>query len=357
MRTWTLLPMFISFIGALTSPLMANTYRIAFGSCAKQDRPQPVWSTIDQERPDVFLFIGDNVYADTQNPQLMEARYQQLAEIPEFKSFRARVPMLATWDDHDYGANDAGAEFPMKAKAQEIFLDFFQVPQDSPRRQQEGIYYAETRNWQDKRIQFILLDTRYFRSPLQKGPGGYRPDLDPEATLLGQAQWTWLEEQLRQPADLRIIASSIQFLAMDHRFEKWHNLPLERQKMLNIIARTGAEAVVFVSGDRHIGEISVLSDSTVPYPIFDLTASGLTDPLSADPVIELNHLRVPGTEAHTPQQYGLIELETLKSSEVRLTLSLKDGLGRTLETVAMPLSRLTKPQNVRVHKERSNFAG
>jgi alkaline phosphatase D len=41
--------------------------RIAFGSCANQDHPQPVWDAIVVTQPELFLFLGDNVYADTED--------------------------------------------------------------------------------------------------------------------------------------------------------------------------------------------------------------------------------------------------------------------------------------------------
>jgi alkaline phosphatase D len=75
------------------------------------------------------------------------------------------VPVLAVWDDHDYGANDAGAEYPMKAESQRMFLDFFGVAGDSPRRRRPGIYDARVFGPPGRRVQVILLDLRYFRSP------------------------------------------------------------------------------------------------------------------------------------------------------------------------------------------------
>ena len=64
----------------------------------------------------------------------------------------------------------------------------------------------------------ILLDTRSFRSPLKTVPkeqamlgGVYVPDDDPAKTMLGAAQWQWLENELRRPAELRKVVSSIKF--------------------------------------------------------------------------------------------------------------------------------------------------
>src|SRR5262245_35208462 len=88
--------------------------RIAFGSCAKQDKPQPIWDSIVAARPELFLFLGGNIYADTEDMQDMWRKYQLLAAQPGFKKLRETCPVLATWDDHDLGANDAGGEYPKK---------------------------------------------------------------------------------------------------------------------------------------------------------------------------------------------------------------------------------------------------
>src|SRR5690606_5531844 len=122
------------------------------------------------------------------------------------------------------------------------------------------------------------LDCRYFRSPLKRGSrrvgGSWVPDDDPARTMLGEQQWKWLEEQLRQPAAMQIIGSGIQVLASDAGQETWANLPRERSRLLELIDSTGAEGVLFLSGDRHWSELSRL-DEGVPYPLYDLTSSSL----------------------------------------------------------------------------------
>lgn len=252
--------------------------RIALGSCALQYRPQPIWDAVLTSNPEVFLFLGDVVYADTRDMKEMKARYDSLAAIPGFQRLRAACPVLAVWDDHDYGENDAGADYPLKVEAQKVFLDFCNEPPDSDRRQRPGVYTAQYFGPPDRRVQVLLLDVRYFRSPWTKDPTGkrrYLPDADPDATMLGEAQWKWLEAQLRQPARLRIVASGIQVVNDEHGYECWGNLPRERDRLFRLIRRTGASGVVLVSGDRHFAEISRM-DGGVGYPLYDFTSSGLT---------------------------------------------------------------------------------
>ena len=146
--------------------------RLAFGSCLGQDLPQPIWSRVLAARPDVFVFLGDNVYSDTDDPKRLRAAYAKLAAQPGFQKLRKTTPILATWDDHDYGTNDSGGDFPAREMSKAVFLDFFGAPADSPRRQRSGVYDARTFGPPGKRVQVILLDTRYNRSPLTWKEGG-----------------------------------------------------------------------------------------------------------------------------------------------------------------------------------------
>jgi alkaline phosphatase D len=257
--------------------------RIAFGSCAHQAKPQPIWDAVIDYHPELFIFAGDNVYGDVTSAAMSELRqaYASAAKIEGYAKVRATVPVLATWDDHDYGKNDAGAEFAHKDAAKRLFLDFWQVPQQDPRRTREGVYHAETFGPEGMRVQVILLDTRSFRSPLRStsepgppGKGPYLPDPDPAKSMLGAAQWAWLRTQLMQPAELRLIVSSVQVLAEAHGWEGWGNLPLERAKLLGLIADTGAAGVIFLSGDRHVGAL-YQRRAGAAYPVYEITASGI----------------------------------------------------------------------------------
>ncbi|MFO0411515.1 MAG: alkaline phosphatase D family protein [bacterium] len=151
--------------------------RIAFGSCAKSDKPQPIWDAVLAARPDLFIFLGDNVYLDTRDPAVMRRKYAELAAQPGFQRLKASgIPILATWDDHDFGENDAGADYPMKEESRRQFLDFFGAPADSPRRTRDGIYTAHVFGPPGRRVQIILPDLRWNRTPLlplELGDQGY----------------------------------------------------------------------------------------------------------------------------------------------------------------------------------------
>lgn len=318
--------------------------RIAFGSCAKQDDPQPIWDAIVDSDPERFLFIGDNIYGDSEDMNVLQAKWNQLAAQPGYQRLKSHCPILATWDDHDYGANDAGHEYPMKRESQKLFLDFFEEPADSPRRRREGIYDAKQIGPEGQRVQFILLDTRYFRSELVAGSrnaepgegvhGPYVPNLNHDATVLGETQWKWLEQQLRMPAEIRIIASSIQVIPDSHGWEKWGNFPLERERLFRMLAQTKANGVIFISGDRHAAEISKLQ-SDVGYPVYDVTSSSLNRPGKWRN--ELNPHRVGLIYPET--NFGMIRIDWNEQDPV-IRLQICDGQGKVVLQERLPLSRL-----------------
>lgn len=336
--------------------------KIAFGSCSRQDKPMPIWKPIAATKPELFLHLGDIVYADTEDMAKMKATYDLLAKDEGFKLLRQTCPFLGVWDDHDFGKNDAGVEYPKKDESQQILLDFLGVAKDSPRRAQKGVYFSEIYGPVGKRLQVILLDGRYFRSPLKRGDYDpvrrytpYLPVTDPDATMLGTEQWKWLEEQLKKPAELRLIGTGIQVISEDHPFEKWANLPLEREKLLKLIKDTKAEGVVILSGDRHLAELSMLPPVEGPgYPLYDVTSSGLNQADKNWRAPEKNRYRV--SSMSYGDNFGVIQVDwTLEDPKV--SLQIRDVDGDIIIQQKFPLSTLKSAthlarQNPRTQGER-----
>jgi len=266
----------------------ADTTTVAFGSCLRQWKPVPILNTIRSLEPAAFIFAGDNVYTDTglyrfrREPGRITRAYQQLAETPEYQSLKKSTRLLATWDDHDYGRNNAGAEYRWREEAKAQFMKFFDIAEESSMRTRPGIYSVHYLGDSGSRIQILLLDTRTFRGPLQHSePNEQCPrsrlvaTQDKSTTLLGDEQWNWLSTQLMQPAALRLLVTSIQFIPDGHCYEKWGNFPHERERLIRLIRETNARRTVIISGDRHLGEISVLPGKETTFPLYEITASGL----------------------------------------------------------------------------------
>lgn len=340
-RVWSVVCALLLALPAGAVDAGAGPSRIAFGACADQRLPQPIWDAVLGYDPDVFVFAGDNVYGDVSSVELVELReaYAQARSIPGYTDVRTGRAVLAVWDDHDYGANDGGADFPYKAASKQLFLDFWRAPADDPRRRRAGIYHAETFGPPGRRVQIVLLDTRWFRSPLRptdaRGAPGkerYLPDPDPEKTLLGEAQWAWLEERLREPAELRLIVSSIQVLAQGHGWERWGNLPGERARLFELLRTTKANGVVFLSGDRHFAALYQRHEGA-PYSLYEITSSSLNRPRS-DTSERDAALLSPGYGA---ENFGSVDIDWLTGT---VTLSVRGLDGEVVRSVVIALATL-----------------
>ena len=303
-----------------------ETYVIGFGSCITEKREQPIWSAIEKENIDEFFFMGDNVYGDSEDGLLEEMRKSYEKQQNMFPDWIFNKKLNAIWDDHDYGKNDGGFEYPLKKEAQELFLEFWNVAQDDPRHLREGIYFNEEKEILGNNVNFIALDTRYHRSLLDQSDKPYSPTQDETKTILGEDQWRWLEETLKKESDLIVIISSIQILPTNHGFEKWHNFPHERRKLLNLL-KSQHKPVVLLSGDRH--KAGLYKDGE----IIEMTSSSMNKPISK-PIAWLWDFLYKETdellqgEMYSQENYGILKFEKDK-----ISVSLKDIQGREVLSI------------------------
>lgn len=312
--------------------------RILVGSCNDEENDSPVMQTLAGQEADLFLMIGDNVYGDrdgrnyTNNQvELTELResFTELGADPAFQAVRDAFPMMVAWDDHDYGANDGGREFPFRAFAERIHERFWRLD-DQDVGQWPGTYYARSFGPEGQRTQIIMLDTRYFRSSLTEtdeygatGKERYMPAPDGSMQdMLGATQWTWLENQLAKPADVRLIVSSIQVLTSDgHGWEHWANLPAERARLMELIASSEANGVVLVSGDRHTAFL-YRADGLIDYPLYELTTSSMNVSFASESSERDSSQLGAG---FAPANFGAVEIDW-ESGEIGLQILDENGL-------------------------------
>ena len=305
-RKLSLVTLFVSFI--FTNFIIAGNYKIAFGSCLDQEDPQPIWNSVYKDDIDSFVFLGDNVYGDIPSGKLNKMReaYKLQAEMIPAWLFKKNVEVI--WDDHDFGENDGGASYPLKQEAQKLYLDFWKIPSDDVRQTREGIYTNKIININGFKINLILLDTRYFRSDLKQTKGVkpvYLKNKELNATILGDQQWSWLIEVMKIKTDLTIIATSIQLLATEHRFEKWSNFPADHLKLKNLL-KSQSRPIVVISGDRHQG--AIYKDEN----IYEITSSSLNKTISSifGRPKEIDKYMLG--EMFSGENYGLITVHTDK---------------------------------------------
>lgn len=302
----------------ISAPKVENFYqmKIGFGSCLKQDKSMPIFDPIKAEKLDLFLMIGDNVYGDSKEENLDELVLAYKEQKKNFKMMNLDFPLEAIWDDHDYGLNDAGAEYPYKEKSKELFLNFWNIPSDDIRRFREGLYFDLLYEINNKTLQILFLDTRTFRDSLmpsdnlgEPGKERYIPNLDSSLTVLGDNQWDWLRKKINHRVDFRIIVSSIQFLPIGHGWESWNNFPHEREKLIKMLDKSNLNQTLVISGDRHRGgiyKIKTYSGKTIS----EVTSSSLNASFLNKE--EFGPLRVGDT--FTEENYGVIIVDSKKNT-------------------------------------------
>ncbi len=297
--------------------IYAESIKIGLGSCLDQDYPQPIWQSIKKEDLNYFIFLGDNVYGDTRYGSLrkMKSAYdKQKKVLPDFLN---DISIFSIWDDHDFGINDGGADYRFKRQAQELYLDFWDITKDDDRSNREGIYFSKNEIFFNKKFKFIFLDTRFFRSKLKGKKSNYIENIEPDATILGNAQWTWLENELKSDFDFLFIFSSIQIIAKDHRFEKWSNFPNERAKLFELLEKFNDKTILF-SGDRHRAGIYRKNG------IIEVTSSSMNKPGSS--FSETDSYLIGKT--YPQENYGVLEI-----LENTIHIKIKDIKGNTLNFI------------------------
>lgn len=300
-------------------PKDSNEIVIAFGSCNKVNEPQDYWQTINSNYPDYWLWLGDIIYADTENMSKLKAMYDEQKANPFYQELLKNTRVYGIWDDHDYGENDGGKTYIKKAESQQLLFDFLDYPA-SDFTKSEGAYHSININKNGFGVKVIFLDTRYFRDELRKNlTGKTRYLINKTGDILGETQWNWLAAELNESeADLNIICSSIQLIAEEQIFEKWANFPTARKRFFELLNHTKAENVMLLSGDRHIAEISKIELEDKEKPIFEITSSGLTHAYESPKAKqEKNKYRIG--ELINERNFGVLRINT-KNSNVKVEI-------------------------------------
>jgi alkaline phosphatase D len=280
--------------------------RIAFGSCSNQNDQQPLWTDVLAQKPDLWIWSGDTVYADWGGrDETVASSYQKLLALPDFANLRQVTPMIGTWDDHDYGHDEADGRLSYKQESQRQFQDFYDIPVDHSLREREGVYASYEFGDDQQKIKVILLDNRYHKN------------LDPSAPLLGEQQWQWLEQEFKKStAHLHIIVSSLSIFSPTMPYtQEWNEFPREVKRLQELLKNYKVKAPLFLTGDKHFstifkywGQLEFLSSGmthTAPYKTWWYLAR-----------------KFPNT--FFGLSYGVIDI-AWEDSTPKLTLFIRDG--------------------------------
>jgi hypothetical protein len=327
---------------------------VAFSSCFKPSRQinNVLWKHVRDNfgSLSVWNWLGDNIYADTTSMQTKRIAYNNARDDIYYSNYgpvaEPKIPTTGTWDDHDYAENNMGKHYECRLQSQNEFVNHFGVPLTDPRHpsytggnQQEGIYSQymfHKPGTGENGIHLINLDVRFHRSPTFDAYGPCEGDV---STMLGDTQWTWLENELSKPSEIKVIASGIQVLPPTNQdravgtycaydgvnntfenanldlnegpgvsgthYETWGELPQERTKLLqlcqNSVNAGNTKQIIFLSGDQHWAELMV---KTVParngqaaVRIYEVTASGIDQSWNAN-VDNSNRVRPAATSEY-----------------------------------------------------------
>lgn len=300
------------------SPNTQKTHHnIAFGSCNKHLFPQDYWTIIAKQKPDLWIWLGDIVYADTDNETALFNAYNTLFSNVFYQNFIRNTPVTGIWDDHDYGKNDGGKDFKFKHTSRKLFLNF--LNDSSSARNREGIYRNFTLGADvNKSIELILLDTRFFKDNPEKNNSNLQ--------ILGAKQWAWLEETLQKSeSPFVLICSGIQVLSNEQPFETWGQFPNEREKLLNLLAKYPHKTILILSGDRHISEFSRIENQGKS--IVDFTSSGLTHSYD-NFTSEKNPYRVQ--EVYKRKSFGSLQIDWENKN---YTIQIISTQGKVIQTL------------------------
>jgi alkaline phosphatase D len=290
--------------------------------------PYSVLTRIHERKPDMMLWLGDNVYLrepDWNTRTGIFYRYTHTRSLPELQALLGSTHHYATWDDHDFGPNDSDRSFWNKAATLEAFKLFWANPAYGVHRDNKAAHSGVTgvAEWGD--VAFFLLDNRSFRSPNNRQSG--------DRVMLGEEQLQWLIDALASSrATFKVIAIGGQVLNPVPVFENYSTYPAELTKLLTLIEQEGIKGVVFVSGDRHHTELSK-KERAGTYPLYDFTISSITAGSDSRAEKETNFLRVPGTFMGK-NNFGIFEFSGPRTDRV-LKCTVYDSDGKEVWTQSL----------------------
>jgi alkaline phosphatase D len=304
--------------------------RLAIGSCAREaEGDAAVWRRMAALEPHTVVLLGDTPYIDSTDLEFQRIRYGEFAAVPDFARLIRSRPLYATWDDHDFGANDTDGQLPGKENSRQAFVEFHANPYYGDG--QEGVYTKFVMGG----TEVFLLDTRYFAgtetSPIADGP-----------TLLGAKQWEWLSEGLRSStAPFKLLASGLVWngAVRPGKRDHWDSYPQERDALFRFIGEEGITGVVLLGGDVH--RTRVLRYDTadaVGYPLTEL----ITSPIHSG-VIEEANAPHPALvhDSGEPHSFLLMTIDTTVTPPT-LHAQFQNAEGRELYSLTLDASELSQ---------------
>ena len=268
-----------------TLDLNKKQARFIVGSCMSDSHAfehvrSKIWDRMLTHDADFIMLLGDQVYVDDfdfvkrqkANEFDIWTRYiDSFRKIPLFQN-RQLIPILAVWDDHDYGTNNSDKNFKSKKAAKKIFQAFFggENIKDVYQVSTNGVSFSFNGFGQ----KFMMMDNRYNREPSKKAAFGQ----------WGKAQHQWFKKQISQSQGPIWLANGGQFFTkatvitkkngkkkqINETFVDDHP---EHFKTLLSDLKTVKQPALFLSGDIHYSEIVGIEKEVLGYQTYEITSS------------------------------------------------------------------------------------
>lgn len=295
----------------------AGAATVAFGSCADErlHPEQPIWGRLLAHAPQALVLLGDTPYIDLGTVEARRRRHREFFAFAPVAAVLRTIPTWATWDDHDYAANDAYGAVPGSETARPVFVDYHAHASygDGAR----GIYTRFRRG----PIEVFLLDTRSFAD---EGPS---PLLPAARTLLGRAQIDWLQQGLMaSTAPIKVLAGGMVWNdgVRPGKRDHWGTWRAERDALFAWIGEQGLEGVVLVSGDVHRSRVVLHPTAAgIGYELPEFVTSPL-----AQHVLDANAVAAPGLSFDAGEPHSCLLLAASRGAGgigLRATFVAGDG--------------------------------
>jgi alkaline phosphatase D len=299
-----------------TAPAGAANFRVAFGSCCRiqLDAEQKIFGAVVAQEPDLFFWLGDNIYADSTEPAAIADLYRRQRTVEQLQPLIRATPQLAIWDDHDFGYNDSDRLNPIKDQALGLFKSFWANPSygasDTP-----GVFFKHSHGGVD----FFFLDGRFYRDPASA------PNVAGK-TMLGAAQKRWLKAALKaSKAPFKILVSGTGWSQAESKGDSWAVYRHERDELFDFIRDENIEGVVCLSGDTHMGELNCIPRSEQGgYDLYDLCSSPLAQLPELRFVDQIPEVRIRSVYSRSVV-FGMLDF--VMTPTPTLTYTLHNGVG------------------------------
>ena len=249
--------------------LSPRSVRLGFVSCALDIlHRDDIYVQLEQQNPDMIFFLGDNVYADrvtvfkkrNADERQLWTRYVETRNRVRLYYQKRLTPVLATWDDHDFGRNNGTREFPHREAARICFETFF--PQTERPALQNGPGIAK--RFIGFGADFYLLDGRYFRD---------NPALR-ERKLLGATQEKWLFSKV-DPGKASWLLNGSMFFGAYTGKDSFEGVYANDFQSFKDKLRASDGLFCFGSGDVHFSEVMDLEEDLLGYKSFEMVSSSI----------------------------------------------------------------------------------